>query len=53
MWGGFSGGEEERECSLGEVKGAFTVKRWSVSRRISADVAKPNRGYLHTHTLPA
>ena len=50
---GFSGGKEERECSLGEVEGAFAVERWSVSGRTSADIVKPNWGYRHTHTLPA
>ena len=53
MWGGLSGGEEKRECSLGEVEGAFAVERWSVSGRTSVNVAKPNWVYQHTHTLPA
>ena len=53
MWRGLFGGEEERECSLGEIEGAFAVARWSVSDCTSAEIAKPNWGYQHTHTLPA
>ena len=53
MWGEFSGGEEERECSLGKVEGAFAVGRWSVSGYTSTEIVEPNWGYQHTHTLPA
>lgn len=53
MWRGFSSGKEERECSLGEVEGAFAVGRWRVSGRTSAEIAEPNWEYQHTHTLPA